>query len=201
MGRPASARRAASPRATLPAGARRAALAAGSSPAGQRPAGLTLTLWRSPHPQLPRRARPSAGSLAGGRQGKDDPRWEDRSSSLVFTSRGWLARTRRLALQAAPLRRPRLGPSVGRGRPCGWSPPPAWVLRDRIPLAAPLTGLPTVSLEVPSTASAVFDHAPAGGRVRGARTSTLTPPSRLACEHSLPSLIFSGRGWRSRQGS
>ena len=111
---------------------RGAALAAGSARGGQRsradadPVEKAASSTCSPGTAvrgLARRARPSAGSLAGGRQGKADSRGEDRSSSLVFTSRGWLARTRRIALQAAPLRRPRPGPSVGRGRP--WSPPPA----------------------------------------------------------------------------
>jgi len=37
------------------------------------------------------------------------------------------------------------------------------MLCERVPLAVPLAGLPTVSLEVPSTASAAFDYAPAGG--------------------------------------
>jgi len=39
---------------------------------------------------------------------------------------------------------------------------PAWLRCARSPLAMPLVVLPTVSLDVPSTDSAVLDHAPAG---------------------------------------
>jgi len=42
------------------------------------------------------------------------------------------------------------------------SPPPAWLLCERLPLAIPLVVRPTVSLDVPSTDSAVLDYAPAG---------------------------------------
>ena len=42
--------------------------------------------------------------------------------------------------------------------------PPAWLPFDRFPLAIPLVVPPTVSLEVPSTDSAVLDYVPAGRR-------------------------------------
>jgi len=66
---------------------RGATLPAGGAPDGRRSAEPPLTLWRRPHPRLSRRARPSAGSLAGGRQAKAGCRWEESSSSLIFTSR------------------------------------------------------------------------------------------------------------------
>ena len=194
MGRPADAQPAALPAGSSPGGqrSRRATLAAGSSRGVERSAGPTLTLWRRPHPQLARHARPSAGSVAGGKSGKGRfPLGRQLFLSHLHQPRIACPRASSCTSSGAAPAAARPGPSVSRGRPCGWSPPPAEVLCDRIPLAVPLTVLPTVAVGVPSTDSAAFDHAPAGGppRPRSANVNVgATVSSRLRTQRCLAHL-------------
>jgi len=177
-----------SPRAAIPGGA----------PRGQPSPAAALTLWRRPPPRPSRRARPSVGPRLPGeeREGRflrgTQPSHPAPSAAAGRWPAGLVARFRRRGSGGRAA-----WSSVRRGRGRPWSPPRhshcasvfrwryfqryRWKYRQRIRPSSTM---------------------PPAGHVRGARTSTLKPPSRRARgKDSSAALVSTGRESRAREGS